>query len=464
MRSVVCSLLRRTFLFRKFVLLMALAASASGANWKEKVLYSFQGGNDGSVPAGGIAFDKNGNLYGATSYGGSVSVCQAIAWCGSVYQLSPGQNGWTEKVLHAFQGHPQGDGGAPAGGVILDEAGNVYGTTAYGGTGNCNLLGSDVGCGAVYEMSPPLQPGGNWTEAVIYSFQGGKDGYSPGGDLMFDKAGNLYGATLFGGGGGSNTCEAFYEYCGTIFELSPPQQKGGKWTEKVLYRFQNQSDGGLPNGGLIVEKSGAVYGTAYCGGITPCSNRNGGYGTVFRLQPPKVKGRPWTYTVLYSFKGDPDGGFPAAGLTFGNGGRFYGTTQFGGNSQSHLGTVFELKPPIERGGAWKESLLYSFGFDNDGGVEPMARVVFDKNGNLDGSASGGGLYGGGTVFQLRPKRLQSGWSFGVLYTFNFSKGDGFTPIAGLVLRQAGSLYGATQGGGNGQGCRAGCGTVFEVSP
>jgi hypothetical protein len=147
----------------------------------------------------------------------------------------------------------------------------------------------------------------------------------------------------------------------------------------------------------------------------------------------------------------------------GNGGRLYDTTLAGGRSQSHLGTVFELKPPVKRGGAWKETLLYSFTGGNDG-AEPITPVVFDKKGNLDGTASIRGLYGGGTVFQLRPKRLQSGWSLGVLYTFNFSKGDGFTPIAGLVLRRAGSLYGATQGGGNGQGCRAGCGTVFEVSP
>jgi hypothetical protein len=435
---------------------MALAASASGANWKEKVLYSFQGGNDGSVPAGGIAFDKSGNLYGATSYGGSVSVCQAIAWCGSVYELSPGQNGWTEKVLHAFQGHPQGDGGAPAGGVILDGAGNVYGTTAYGGTGNCNLLGSDVGCGTVYQMSPPLQPGGNWTEAVIYSFQGGKDGYSPGGDLMFDKAGNLYGATLFGGGGGSNTCEAFYEFCGTIFELSPPQQKGGKWREKVLYRFQNQSDGGLPNGGLIVDKSGAVYGTAYCGGITPCSNRNGGGGTVFRLQPPKVKGHPWTCTVLYSFKGGPDGGFPAAGLTFGNSGRLYGTTQFGGNS----GTVFELKPPFKQGGAWKESVLYNFTGGNDG-AEPQASVVFDNKGNLNGTCLGGKIYAG-TVFQLTPPRGHTAmWTYSILYNFKGAP-DGYLPTARLLLDRVGNLHSTTQAGGNGTSCQGGCGTVVAL--
>jgi hypothetical protein len=417
--------------------------------------------NDGAVPAGGIAFDKNGNLYGATTDGGSVSICQN-SWCGTVYQLSPGQKGWTETMLHVFQGYAQGDGGAPAGGVILDGDGNVYGTTAYGGTGNCNLLGSVVGCGTVYQMSPPTG-GGNWTETVIYSFQGGNDGYAPGGDLVFDKAGNLYGATLYGGGGGSNSCDAFYEYCGTIFEVSPPKKKGGQWTEQVLYSFQNQGDGALPNGGLILDKNGVVYGTTYCGGSASCSNLNGGNGTVFRLQPPKVEGRPWTFKVLYSFKGDPDGGYPAAGLAFGNGGRLYGTTQFGGNCQSHLGTVFELIPPVKRGGAWKETLLYSFTGGNDG-REPKTSVVFDNKGNLDSTASGGGLYGNGTVFQLKPKAIQPDWTFDVLYTFNYSKGDGFIPTAGLVLRQAGSLYSATQGGGNGRGCRGGCGTVFEISP
>ena len=173
--------------------------NVSAAGWKEKVLYSFQGGNDGAVPAGGVVFGKQGNLYGATTY---TSSCPTTFECGTVFELSPPthQGGaWSEVTVHVFQGHDQNDGGSPEGGVILDAAGNVYGTTAYGGSGPCILLGTAVGCGTVYEMVPPKQKGGAWTERVLYSFLGNKDGQFPWGDLVFDAAGNLYGATQFGG-------------------------------------------------------------------------------------------------------------------------------------------------------------------------------------------------------------------------------------------------------------------------
>ena len=336
--------------FRALIWLAIVFATVSiaSASWKEKVLYSFQGGNDGSVPVGALALDKAGNLYGATVYGGSISVCNA-GWCGTAYQLSPGQNGWTETILHFFQGKPTQDGGAPNGGVISDASGNLYGVTAYGGAGNCILLGSNVGCGTVYQLHPPSGPGATWTESVIYSFQGGKDGFYPQGDLVFDKSGNLFGATGFGGGGGGSSCGAFYNGCGTIFELSPPKQKGGKWTEAILYRFQNKKDGGYPNGGLVFDNNGVIYGTAYCGGQAPCKNFNGGYGTVFGLHSNVGKPQPWQFKVIYTFKGNPDASYPAAGLAVGNA-ALYGTSKTGGNSQGHLGTVFELLPSRRKRG------------------------------------------------------------------------------------------------------------------
>jgi hypothetical protein len=187
------------------VALVIVASTASAAEWKEKVLYSFQGGNDGAVPAGGVVFDKQGNLYGATTY---TSSCPTTFDCGTVFMLSPPKNqggAWTEFTLHVFQGHDHNDGGAPGGGVILDAAGNVYGTTAYGGSGPCSLAGTAVGCGTVYEMSPPLKQGDPWTANLLYNFQGDKDGQFPNGDLVFDSAGNLYGATQFGGDLGAAT-------------------------------------------------------------------------------------------------------------------------------------------------------------------------------------------------------------------------------------------------------------------
>src|ERR1700685_506712 len=121
-------------------------------------------------------------------------------------------------------------------------------------------------------MSPPAQPGGAWTETVLYNFQGGNDGYTPTGDLVFDKTGNLYGVTLFGGGKGTNCGDSLYQNCGTVFELSPPQTKGGAWTEKVLYSFAGlepesiAGDGSEPNGGLVLDEAGDIYGTTSNGG------------------------------------------------------------------------------------------------------------------------------------------------------------------------------------------------------
>jgi hypothetical protein len=206
-----------------FVVILALGKSAS-AEWKEKVLYSFQGGaNDGALPAGGVVFDEAGNLYGATDQG--LGLCPP-GHCGSVFKLKPpAEKGepWTENVLHAFTGVSNGDGGSPASGLVIDSAGNLYGTTAYGGTGDCVLLGTKVGCGIVYEMTPPKQKGESWTETVLYSFPTAKQGYVPVGNLVFDSAGNLYGATMFGGTRGT-TCNIYYGgECGVVMPAACPR-------------------------------------------------------------------------------------------------------------------------------------------------------------------------------------------------------------------------------------------------
>src|SRR5580693_8172995 len=157
------------------VVILMFATSAL-AEWKEKVLCSFQGGNDGQSPAGGVVFDKAGNLYGVTNEGGST--CPSPG-CGTVFQLAPPTQKvgrWTETILYGFNGN---DGSIPVGGAIIDGNGNLYGTTAYGGSGTCLLFGDNVGCGVVYELSPPTQKGGKWTYTVLYNFQGEKDGLFP---------------------------------------------------------------------------------------------------------------------------------------------------------------------------------------------------------------------------------------------------------------------------------------------
>jgi uncharacterized repeat protein (TIGR03803 family) len=446
------------------VVIVSMAISAS-AEWKEKVLYSFQGGTDGSTPAGGVVFDAVGNLYGATTNGGSSS-CRGPFQCGVVYQLKPpAKNGdpWTETVLYVFKGSDSNDGASPFGGLIMDTAGNLFGTTGYDGTGSCTLGG---GCGTVFELSPPAQKGGAWTETVIYNFQGNTDGQLPIGDLVFDKQGNLYGATLYGGGHGS--CNpSFYKHCGTVFELSPPKTKGGKWTEKVLYSFKGVpagaqiGDGANPNGGLVLDGKGAIYGATQIGGVD-CPHHSGqGCGTVFSLTPPATKNGTWSETVLYRFKNASDGYTPYAGLLL-RSGNLFGTTAQGGGGNSGSGTVFRLVPTSN--GKWAKKILYSFQDNSDGG-QPQASLVFDSGGNLYGSATSGGTVGAGTVFRLRPKAGGS-WGFAPLYEFNIPP-DGFYPAAGLIFDRIGNIYSTTQNGGTGQACHwqgGPCGTVFEVTP
>jgi uncharacterized repeat protein (TIGR03803 family) len=441
---------------------LVLTSHASG-EWKEKVLYTFQGGNDGAVPAGGVVFDKQGNLYGATSDGGSAND-------GTAFELMPPakpDDAWTESVLHVFRGYSSnGDGASPEGGLVIDAAGNLYGTTAYGGNGPCTLLGSAIGCGAVYEMSPPATKGGAWTETILYNFKGGSDGQFPIGNLTFDGAGNLYGATYFGGGFGS--CDSpYYQRCGTIFELSPPKTRGGKWKEKVLYSFKNGQDGANPNGGLIFDKAGALYGSTGWGGFAgnDCAGGNGfvGCGTIFELTPPGKQGGPWREKAIYLFKGRPgDGARPNSNLTFGTNGLLYGTTLGGGEAEE--GIVFSLEH-INGKVRWVEAILYTFrGGDNS--ALPMAGVGFNSSGDLYGTASLGGSAGGGVLYELkRPLRDGGAWSYTTHYFFRGAP-DGSYPASKLVFDGTGNLYGTTeQGGDAGQNCgHQGCGTVFEVSP
>ncbi|HXM59847.1 MAG TPA: choice-of-anchor tandem repeat GloVer-containing protein [Terriglobales bacterium] len=456
---------RTAIRFLLFALILALASTAS-AEWKEKVLYSFQGGTDGAYPAGGVVFDKQGNLYGATQYGGGTN-CSPMAACGTVYQLAPpAKQGepWSESLLHVFQGKQHNDGEFPSGGVIADALGNIYGTASYGGTGDCVLLGVKGGCGTVFELSPPQTKGGKWTYTILYSFKGGKDGYLPFGDLVLDAVGNLYGATYFGGGKGTTCDSGYYQYCGTVFELSRPKTTRGKWTEKVLHSFAAGTDGANPNGGLVLNKKGAVYGTTSAGGNQGCKTTSAhGCGTAFELKPPTKTGGAWMETLLHRFQGNRDGNNPAAGLAFDRNGGLYGTTLTGGPGGGG-GTVFRLTPPSKKSGVWKKAILH--GFDGvGGGLDAESPVVFDSNGNLYGTTldSGGTYYG--TVFRLTPPQQDGdNWNFSMLYGFE-APPDGGQPAAGLVFDKSGNLYSTTTEGGSGNGCSFhGCGTVFEVSP
>jgi uncharacterized repeat protein (TIGR03803 family) len=331
-----------------------------------------------------------------------------------------------ESVLYRFKGGT--DGATPTAGLVADASGNLYGTTYAGGTSSL---------GTVFEVSPP---GTVWTETVLYSFAGGNDGANPYGNLIFDKAGNLYGTTS--AGGASANCTGG---CGTVFELSPPATQGASWAETVLYSFSGQSDGATPYAGVIIDKSGNLYGTTLNGGSL-------GLGTIFELTPPAAQGDSWTETVLHTFGKGSDGGHPVAGLAFGLRGAIFGTTSTG-SGKAAFGTVFKLKPPATQGGSWTERVLYHFKGGTDGSV-PNAALVVDKTGNLYGTTFVGGGAGFGTIFEI----AFGSWTETVIYNFT-GGGDGASPAAGLLRDKTGNLYGtATSGGTNNDG------SAFELSP
>jgi uncharacterized repeat protein (TIGR03803 family) len=280
------------------------------------VLYSFTGGADGGGPLAGLVRDVAGNLYGTTQYGGSSTACQD--GCGTVFELS---STGTETVLHSFVGNPT-DGWQPLAGLVRDAAGNLYGTTSQGGTGTCQG-GACFFPGVVFKLSP------SGTETVLYNFKGGADGNFPSAGLIQDPAGNLYGTTTFGGA----TSASCPNGCGVVFKLSPC---GSGF--KVLYSFTGGAEGSEPQAGLVRDGAGNLYGTTVSGGAS-------GVGVVFKLTPTG------TYKVLHSFTGGADGAYPYGGLVQDGAGNLYGTTKSGGLGDCEIsgrcfgcGVVFKLTP------------------------------------------------------------------------------------------------------------------------
>jgi hypothetical protein len=244
-----------------------------------------------------------------------------------------------------------------------------------------------------------------------------------------------------------------------VFELSPPRTKGGKWMEAVLHNFAGGSDGETPNGGLVLNTTGAVYGTTPTGGNQLCNFGNGnvGCGIVFELTRPGKKDGAWIEKILHRFTKGNDGAGPNGGLILDAKGSLYGTAGDGGSGEG-LGVVFGLTQ--SQNGKWGERTLYSFQGGSDG-RNPAAPLSSDSYGKLYGTTSWGGTDLGGTLFRLD---LRAGtWDFHILYSFSRSPNAEF-PTYRLVFDGAGNLYGATQNGGTGQACQGGCGTVFEVKP
>jgi uncharacterized repeat protein (TIGR03803 family) len=362
----------------------------------ETVLYNFKGGSDGFTPQSRLTSDGAGNLYGTTSFGG--------LGFGTVFELSPnGSGGWNETVLYSFTGGA--DGANPyMSYVLFDSAGNLYGTTYEAGS---------YGYGVVFELS---LTGTSWTEAVLYSFAGGADDANPLNGLIMDSAGNLYGRTYEAGGGS-----------GTIFELS---KSGGGWTKQVIY---NDAPG---YAGLTMDTAGNIF------GVTT--------DVVFELSPNGHGG--WNPTVIHTFSGGSTDGLVAEGTpVLDHAGNLYGTTLGGGSKNN--GTVYELSRGTN---GWSEKILHSFQGGSNDGSEPFAGIVFDAAGNIYGTTEVGGNPLAGTVYELVAPVGTGGYKEKVLWKFDTT--DGYEPVDSLILDSAGNLYGTTpEGGSNGYG------VVFKVN-
>jgi uncharacterized repeat protein (TIGR03803 family) len=412
-RPKVCSVQLRRLLSASTVVLAVLAITLSpfvGA-WpasKYKVLHAFGAGKDGGGLWGSLVRDSRGNLYGTTSGGGTYGQ-------GTVFELRSGSNGrWSETVLHDFPSSSD-DGQGPTSNLIVDAAGNLYGTTRGGG--------GPYKVGTIFELTP--QSKGSWTESILYSFgTHSNDAYAPYAGLVIDDVGNLYGTGH------------------SVFELLPDS---GNWREKVIHRFTSQHDGDGPFAGVILDAAGNLYGTTEGGGTHE-------YGTVYMVQHTSSG---WKEQVLHNFPAFPqDGQVPGVGaLVIDGSGSLYGTTDVGGAFR--YGTVFRLT--LGSDGRWKETILHGFKPDVDG-YEPSAGVVRDHAGNLYGTTIAGGSpqCDCGVVYKLAPT-AKGKWTYTVLHTF--SGYDGAQPDANLILDSQGNLYGTTATGGANGG-----GVVFELTP
>jgi len=410
-------------LFLGLLFLLPLAATTLPS--QKKTLYTFTGGKDGGHPTyPALISDKAGNLYGTTFYGGAYGL-------GTVFEVKPNPDGgWSETVLHSFAGHR--DGAIPYAGLVFDKSGNLYGTTGFGGgRGSCSIVGINYYCGTVFEMKPTGN--GRWTETVLRRFDNKASGGYPTEGVILDEAGNLYGVAALGrgcGGGG----------CGMVFELSVTAK--GSWKEKILYSFHG-SDGAAPNSPLIFDHDGNLYGTTISGGSRD-------QGVVFKLDP--TKNGPWKETVLHDF--DPfqnyDGSRPCGVLAFDSAGNLYGSTQSGGRYACDgmgCGMVYRLEH-----GTWKESTVFDLNGHNDRGLFNDGQgVAFDESGDLFG-ATGGSTYPG-DIFELIPQ-ADGSWREHTISRFPPAVFPGM-PIYG----KDGNLYGVTDQGGAYEK-----GTVFQIKP
>ncbi|MDA8349107.1 MAG: hypothetical protein M0038_09965 [Pseudomonadota bacterium] len=421
----------------------------TGPKVTEAILYRFRGGADGAHPNRGVILGSAGNLYGITP-GTPFGQSNGCKDCGTAFEISGKTH--AEKTLHRFTGGE--DGANPGAGLIFDSEGNLYGTTEFGGP-NCTRWVAS-GCGTVFEIAAQAVTrcetlcGTRFqisdrvhAETILWSFPPNGGSWPTGGVIM-DAAGNLYGTTSTG------RCPNGHYGCGTVFEIP-----GGSRGAIVLHTFAGGGDAdGFPKRRLVMDQHGNLYGMTWSSNL-----QNPFSGIVFEIFAGTHKEK-----TLHRFAGGP----PDGNLIIDRKGDLFGTTQWGGgfcNAGGSPGTdamgcgvVFEIAA-----GTSKETIVYRFKGGRDG-MEPDG-LVMDSAGNLYGTTSSGGSgcgrYGCGTVFEIpsgtRKKRT--------LYRFKGGR-DGATPEGPLVMDRADNLYGTTFKGGENCATEAdlgpGCGTVYEI--
>jgi len=413
------------------LLLAAAILSAPAQAQTFTVLHTFKGA-DGAEPIGVLVLDRAGNIYGTTGIGGGGTRCPNFSNSGCGTAFMLNKAG-KEVGLYSFDGT---NGAGPYAGLLRDAAGNFFGTTIGGGTDGQSCDGTQgYGCGVAFKLTKA-------GKETVYKFQGTPDGYFPESLLVEDPAGDLYGTTYLGGA----------DTLGTVFKIDT------KGNETILHSFagppEGGGDGAFSYEGVIMDAVGNLYGVTSRGGAY-------GAGVVYELAAGGGE------TVLYSFTGSSDGSGPDSVLLLDSQGNLYGTTAGGGNScgVNGCGVVFELSP--QPGGTWAESVLYAFCSlpDCTDGQEPgSGPLVMDFAGNIYGTTYFGGAYrncngdGCGVVFKLDAAGKET-----VLHSFTGGS-DGASPVAGLAMDSSDNLYGTTQGGGATCYPSLTCGVVFKITP
>ncbi len=400
-----------------YTLLLMLALSCAAQGQTFTVLHRFDGKN-GASPEGVLVLDAAGNIYGTTG-GGGTGTCSSQG-CGTGFMLNKAGK---QLGVYSFDG---ADGLNPYAGLLRDKNGNFYGTTLNGGDESCD---PPNGCGTVFKVSKTGK------ETVLHKFTGRPDGEGPESVLVEDPVGNLYGTTYLGGSDG----------LGAIFKIAT----NGK--ETILYSFLGPPEGGdgaFSYTGVIRDGEGNLYGvTAYGGAF--------GAGAVYELNAAGEE------TLLFSFSGGPEGSNPDSVLLLDSQGNLYGTTADGGTEcgGTGCGVVFELSP--QQGGSWSEKTLYQFCSISacaDGEQPGVGPLIIDSAGNIYGTTYFGGDDGDGVVFELSATGEES-----VLHSFS-GKSDGANPVAGLAKDGSGSLYGTAEDGGEACYVSYTCGVVYKIIP